>query len=143
MSDGIHRIAGVGQPITIDGVEYRTSSQITLGWRAEIEAYILSRRPSFMKTVADSLKDVPKEYHDKILAEAVRRQAMASTVFDEEVECFLNTLEGVAFFFWLAVRENHPEIKSAADALAIVSKIELSDAADKLAEATGLHNVKN
>lgn len=136
-------MVGAALPITINGTTYQTSSQLRFDMRGEIEARIVSLRPDFMEEIGKSLKHFPKEYHKEIIAEAVKRAAMANFVTNEEFDAYLNTEEGAAYLLWVMIREKQPEIDSLEKALAIAKKIDLLDLQRKLDRAAGLSELKN
>jgi hypothetical protein len=80
---GLRNMAGIGLPIVIDGVTYQTSMQLSMGMRGEIEAKIISQRPDFMDQISKSLPKFPAKYHKDIIAEAVKRSAMAAYVSND------------------------------------------------------------
>lgn len=139
----VRNMVGAALPITIDGVTYQTATQLRFDMRGEIEARIVSLRPDFMEEIGKSLKHFPREYHKEIIAEAVKRSAMANFVTNEEFDAYLNTEEGAAYLLWVMIREKQPEIDSLEKALAIAKKIDVLELQRKLDRAAGLSELKN
>lgn len=141
----VRNMTGVAMPIKIDGKAYQTSTQLSIGMRGEIEAHILSQRPDFMEQVSASLKHFPEKYHQSIIAEGVRRMAMANYITNEEFDSYLRTQEGSAYLFWLLVRDKQPEVDSLEAAIGIITKakIDLEELQQKLDRAAGLGELKN
>lgn len=137
--DGLRRVAGITAPIELNGKVYRTKAW-SLGGRAEIESYIVSKRPPILDEVAKQIHLVPAGLHPQILDAAMRRLEQGSIATEKEVLEFLSTAEGGAYLFWQAVRDHHPEVATLADATEIVKPLTLGELNEKLQQCMGLRD---
>lgn len=140
--DGLRRLAGIVPSIELNGKSYRVRPH-TLGHRAEIEGYIVGQRGNIMEEIALRLDSIPVKHHDKILDAVMRRVEQKCIASQQEVIDFLSTFEGGAYLFWLAVRDEQPEINSHQAAMEIVRGVPLKEISEKLFHYLGGRDVGN
>lgn len=107
-----HRTAGVShKTVEINGVKYKLRP-ITVGAYAEMEAFIVSRRPDPLDIASAAVARLPKSQHDAIWRVAMDRAITARTVTQEDAEAFENSVDGLSWKLWQCLKDNHPEINS-------------------------------
>ena len=107
-----HRTAGVDfRQITIDEKTY-TMRPFTVGMYAEMEAYIVSKRPDPLTVASEAVSKLPSNQHDAIWKAAMNQAVNARTVTAEEATVFENSVEGLSWKVWQSLKCDHPEIDS-------------------------------
>lgn len=107
--DGLHEIAPRKREFQFLGRTLRLS-QLRLRSYAEIEAEVLRRKPSPLDVVAPTVRDMPLEQAKYLLGLAYDDSLKARRAEPREIDEFLSTIDGLAFTFWLAVRDAHPDV---------------------------------
>lgn len=141
----LQNVAGADSSIDIDGKTYRLEA-IGLGAFAEAERYVVENRGNPIKRVAAHLRDcgdlLDEDTKQTLLKHAVTQVGKQSEqATDEEISTFLDTYNGKAFFFWLAIRKHHPEFKSinaTRELMETMKPGDLKELSDKLSTISGL-----
>lgn len=130
-------VAAMGAPMKLEigGKEY-TFSQLTKRDSAELKSTYRGRQRSKMLEMATGL--VPA-----MQAEIVKEATRIAMTGDGGFRDWQFTEEGVGEILLLSLRRNHPEIKTAEDAFAIMSKIPEGAQEDIFGEVTGFKSLKN
>lgn len=85
-------------------------SQLRLRHYAEIEAEVLARKPTPLAVVAETVRGMPAEQAKYLLGLAYDDSIKVRRAAPHEIDEFLTTIHGLAFMFWLALRDAQPEI---------------------------------
>lgn len=107
--DGLHEIAPRTREFQFMGRTLRLS-QLRLRSYAEIEAEVLARKPTPLDVVAPTVRDMPIEQAKYLLGLAYDDSLKVRRADPGDIDQFLATIDGLAFMFWLSLRELHPEI---------------------------------
>ena len=147
MSDGLKNVSSSGGAfIKFDGKQY-TLQKVFLGGLSEIEAYLKSMRENPLARLAEHLDKFASAHHEKLIAVAIRESTeLNRPVSMDDVQEFTNTIEGQQFFFWLSVRQNHPELselKAVRELLRLQNLAKLKELSGKLLEVSGLGPLAN
>lgn len=111
-----HRTAGVDfRNIEVGGKTY-TLRPIRVGIYAAMEAYIISTRPDPLAVASEAVRKLPASHHDAIWKAAMAQAVNARAVTSEEAAAFENSVDGLAWKVWQALKQDHPEIDSVAKA---------------------------
>jgi hypothetical protein len=141
MSDGLQHVAGAGMRVALDGRDYRLGP-LSLGALAELERHVVSLRGDTMAVLAEAIDRFRPEQQQFLMSEALKQLGRQRRYASQaEVDSFLNTCDGMAFCFWLAIRPQHPEIdtpEKAGTLLAGLSPAAIVELQQKLIEASGL-----
>lgn len=79
-------------------------------WRKHVTALWKKRNAKPITAVADQLKDLPPELQQMAVAEAVK---LGAGNLEPDTQALLGMLtdpDAVAFFAWLLIRKNHPDV---------------------------------
>lgn len=107
-----HRTAGADyREVEILGKKYKFRP-LRVGAYAEMESYIVSRRPDPLLVASEAVRKLPPSQHDAVWKAAMCQAVAGRTVTAEEAACFENSVDGLAWKVWLCLHENHPEIDS-------------------------------
>lgn len=109
MSD-VPAIRSVKATLEIRGVQYKLRAQTLSGWD-EIETQVRSRRGNPFDQISATKWERDgflKAATDSATSAASRTKAVSIS----EIIDYRSTPEGAAFLFWIAVRDDHPEVKS-------------------------------
>lgn len=107
-----HRTAGVSyKTVRVLGKEY-TLRPLTVGTYAEMESFIVNRRPDPLSIASEAVKRLPSNHHDAVWKAAMSQAVTARTVTAEEAAAFENSVDGLAWKLWQCMRQDHPEIDS-------------------------------
>ncbi len=107
-----YRTAGAdSRQITILGKPY-TMRPLTIGVYADMEAFIISRRPDPLAIASEAVKRLPAAQHESIWRAAMNQAVAARTVTAEEASAFENSVDGLAWKVWQCLKQDHPEIDS-------------------------------
>lgn len=107
--------------MTVDGVTYKLSPK-TVSDYAEIEKFILDRRPPVMSILADIPQEAKPDERKRIIEELLAMAMQAPFVTIAEHTEYFRSSTGVAHQLLLAIRPNHPEINTLEQATEIVVK---------------------
>jgi len=140
--EGLQRVAGAAGTITLAGKEFRCA-QITLGHLSEVEAYIVSQRAGFIDTVAEQIKNLPRDLQDRFIAASVKQAQSGRTVSREDMREFLSTREGNCYLLWCMIRDAQPEYKHLASVIELCNTIPILTLEAKVDVAAGLSDAKN
>jgi hypothetical protein len=115
-----HRTSGVDcKHIVIAGKQYKLRP-LTIGIYAQMESFIISRRPDPLAIASEAVRKLPQSQHDAVWRAAMNQAVAARTVTAEEAAAFENSVDGLAWKLWQCMVENHPEIDSIAAAKALL-----------------------
>jgi hypothetical protein len=141
MTDGLQDIAAVGADIEIGERRYRLAP-ISLGALGEIEQQVVALRTDPIAAICGCIDRFTVPQQQYLLSEAVRQASKRGRYATQaEVDAFLNTFDGIGFFFWLTVRKHHPEIDAPEKARLLIADLDPTAIAQlqrKLIEASGL-----
>lgn len=107
--DGLHALAAGEYHLTIGGNEYRLAPLRICDY-AEIETFLLSRRPDPLDAVIPKLAHLPEPLQRHLLSEAYQELRRGRRVSLDEINEWLATPHGEVYQFWLSIRQHHPEI---------------------------------
>ena len=99
-------IAGIDRKVKIKGKEYIVSS-LTIDDLAEFEDVVKTERNEVLFKSLKNLKDseLSEDALSAIIAQASKPISM------DDVQQAMNTMTGVRFLLWCALRKNEPELK--------------------------------
>jgi hypothetical protein len=141
MTDGLRNVAAVGADLEIGGRQYHLDP-ISLGTLGELEQHVVALRSDPIAAVCGCINRFTVPQQQYLLSEAVRQASKQGRYATQaEVDAFLNTFDGIGFFFWLAVRKRHPEIDAPEKARLLIAGLDPAAIAQlqrKLVEASGL-----
>jgi hypothetical protein len=141
MSDGLQNVAGVGADLEIGGRRYRLEP-MSLGALGEIEQHVVALRTDPIAALCGCIDRFTAPQQQYLLSEAVRQASKQGRYATQaEVDAFLNTCDGIGFFFWLAVRKHQPEIDAPEKARLLIAGLDPAAIAQlqrRLIEASGL-----
>lgn len=107
-----HRTAGVDYREIAIGEKTYKMRPLTVGAYAELEAYIVSKRPDPLALASQAAAKAPASQHDAIWRAAMDRAMALRTVTPEEAQAFEDSMDGLAWKFWQCIRQDHPEVDS-------------------------------
>ena len=117
-----HRTAGVDfRQVTI-GDETYTLRPLTVGIYAEMESYVVSRRPDPLAVASEAVKSLPPSQHDAVWKAAMNQAVNARIVTADESAAFENSVDGLAWKVWQCLKQDHPEIDSVKAATELLIK---------------------
>ena len=139
--DGLQNMASSPVPLSLDGQEYQLSA-LTLAALGEVEREVCRRRISPLDALADCIDRFDSDQQSRLIDRAVVETARLSrSATRGEVSELLGSFDGICFFFYLAVRGNHPAIdspKAACELLSGIGPVDLARLSESLARAAGL-----
>lgn len=113
--DGIVHVAGLDTvEVDLQAGKFTVSTK-TLRDYAEIEAFILARRPDLYRETLNWFASLPDGIRGgseikQIVESALRVSNRARFAVTDEIAEYNNSVAGGGHRFWLAVREHHPEM---------------------------------
>lgn len=111
MADGHARTTGaLYRDVRVGGKTYRCRP-FNFGVYPEMEAFIVSERQDPLIAATLACQSAPPSLHETIWKVAMERACKARTATSQEIQDFETSLLGIAFKFWVCVRQDHPEIK--------------------------------
>lgn len=140
---GINLVAAAATPWKVGANTYYIAATVNspAAW-AEVCGHIKSRRESPLKLLADHLDNYSEKQQEVLLRAALEQEArLSEDPSGEEIDRFLNTLEGAAYLLWIGLRERHPEFAQPADVMELIRDRSL-EAQQKLDEAGGFTALK-
>jgi len=140
MADGIAGPTGAGVPVEFGG-ETLILDPLTLKDFGLIERHLLRRRKNPLEVVREAVKDLPPDLAEKLLERAYEDAKKESVIPASEVVEFLDSLEGVAFSYWIMFEKRYPgkfSIDQCLDIMQGLSEEELEERKRARDEASGL-----
>ena len=119
-----HRTAGKEyNDLPINGKTYRFRP-LKVGIYAEMENYIISQRGDPIVAASQSIEQnsIDPKYHPGIWQAAMKEAVANKVVTAEQAATFENSVRGLAWKLWMSVRQDHPEIATADDALHLIEE---------------------
>jgi hypothetical protein len=105
------RIAGAPGPVVIGGQTYLASPPSDQDM-ATLHNFFRQKLKNPLAAIADDLDGLPAHLRDSAIRAAVELKAGGGVKMTEEfIGQEIQKPDGAAFFAWLLVRKNHPEIK--------------------------------
>ncbi len=139
---GINRVTGVGTPWQVGDKTYYIAATVNspAAW-AEVCEHIKARRGSPLDLLADRLDKFNEKQQEVLLRSALEQEAKRNTdATGEEIDRFLNTLDGAAFMLWIGLRDRHPEFEKPGDVMGLIED-RLVEAQQKLDQAGGFSDL--
>ena len=119
MSDNLQTVSGAGATFKIGDKDYRLKPP-SFGTFGEVERHVASLKPNPLDALSKTIHSFPEDKQSemmRIACEVASKQTQS--VPEHEIRDFLSSYSGICFFWWVAIRDNHPEIES----LEVASKI--------------------
>ena len=140
---GINRVTAAATPWKVGHQTYYIAATVNspAAW-AEVCEHIKARRQSPLRRLAAHLDEFNERQQEVLLRAAVEQEArMTEDPSGEEIDRFLNTLEGAAHLLWIGLRERHPEFETPSDVMELIRDRSV-EAQQKLDEAGGFTALK-
>lgn len=140
---GINRVTAAATPWKVGDQTYYIAATVNspAAW-AEVCEHIKARRESPLSRLAGHLDNFNERQQEVLLRAAVEQEArVAEDPSGEEIDRFLNTLEGAAYLLWIGLRERHPEFETPGDVMELIRERSV-EAQQKLDEAGGFTALK-
>lgn len=118
-----HKTAGVSFETLQVGAKSYTLRPLKVGSFAEMEAYVLSQRVDPIAAAAQSIPNIPSQYHQAIWDAAMKAAIGSRTCSAAEMSDFGNSPRGIAWMLWKLLEQDHPEIDSVDAAILLMEKI--------------------
>jgi len=146
MSDGLKNVAGSSISVKLGKKKYRLAP-LTLKLMAELEEHVTSLKPDPLELVSKKLSMFNEKQQEVLLQKAMEKSVeIGSRASQLEVEDFMESFDGLCFFFWLAIKDNHEEITSHEEATEVLKKSDITPddiklLTRKLRQASGLETL--
>ena len=124
MSDNLQTVSGAGATFKIGDKDYRLKPP-SFGTFGEVERHIASIKPNPLDALSSTIHKFPPEKQEELMriaCEVATKQTQS--VPEHEVMEFLSSYSGICFFWWVAIRDNHPEVKTLDDATGLLSDLD-------------------
>lgn len=144
--DGISNIAGTRTASLRVGDKTYTLAPKVLAEYGERERYILSLCPSPFEALGKLPADFPADARARLERLALEAATKPQFIALDEDAAFDQSLHGIAWRLWRALRTNHPEIdgvQAALDLIEAAGQQRLAEIADKLDGAEEKDALKN
>ena len=105
--EGLSRITGAPVKIKICGEDVLLDGMTIQDYGA-VEQEMLKRRREPIAIVAPYLEQMPEAMAEKLLNRAYKDSKSANRVSAEELQEWIDSLEGVSFCFWLKLEQRYP-----------------------------------
>ncbi len=139
---GINRVTGAGTHWQVGDKTYYISATVNspAAW-AEVCEHIKTRRDSPLDLLADKLDRFTEKQQEILLRSALEQEAKRNVdPTSDELDQFLNTLDGAAYLLWIGLRDRHPELEKPADVMGLIEG-RLVEAQQKLDQAGGFSDL--
>ena len=111
--DGAARVFAVPSEIELGGKKYAAKGRIARH-HAQMEAYLLAKRPNPIEVVRDNLalfEDFPA-VQEMLIDRGAREAFRARNVTNIEIAEWMDSMDGRSYVVWLAIRDEYPEFES-------------------------------
>ncbi len=139
---GINRVTGGDTTWQVGGKTYYIAATVNspAAW-AEVCEHIKTRRDSPLDLLAAKIDQFSEPQQAVLLNAALDQEARRNEdPTSEELDHFLNTLDGAAFLLWIGLRARHPEFKQPADVMGLIEG-RLQEAQQKIDQAGGFSDL--
>lgn len=115
-----------------------TLRPMMIGMYAEMEAFYLTLKDDPISIAIRALPNIPPERHELVMKAAMDAACRSRLVSAQEMHDFEQSITGTAFKVWCALRSDHLEFKSPADALNLLERISQQETEELLAKLSSL-----
>lgn len=143
--EGLGRAAGSGVPIRLRG-ETVILPPLNLKDMGVIEQHLLKTRPNPLKAAVEVIKDLPHDLARELLFKAHDDARRGNSVTAQEVALYLDTLSGLGFSLWTALKKEYGEKYSLDDVYDAVESLgteDVQDLKDARDQASGVDELGN
>ncbi len=143
--EGLGRAAGSGVPITLRG-ETVILPPLNLKDMGVIEQHLLKTRPNPLKAVMEVVNELPHDLARELLFKAYDDVRRGSSVTTEDVALYLDTLSGLAFSLWVALKKEYGDkykLDDVYDAVESLGTEDVQDLKDARDQASGVDELGN